>query len=197
MVRNLQQRRKINSGEWFTVDDGALLQHFNLSRNRSLRTLETTAQSIDVADDIASDFLKTVLSSVTSPALLDVVIVYRETDLRNMPHCSRCDSELVRCLSSRNKRDRNALFKHQFKVFREMHNARDFRLVLCADVFDCMVVDGIEMLERMMKVEEVTGGLDYLLQKPLIISERRTLRTRYIDQNPGWSRWDTISASAL
>ena len=73
---------------------------------------------------------------------------------------------------------------------------RDFRLVLCADVSDCMV-DGIETLERITRAEEAVGGLDYFLQKPLIISERRTLRTRYTGQNPGWSRKETTAASAL
>ena len=78
-----------------------------------------------------------------------------------------------------------------------MHDARDFRLVLCADVFDCMVEDSIKALERIVEGEEATGGLDFLLQKPLIIVERRTLRTRYIDQNAGWSRRRAISATAL
>ena len=99
----------------------------------------------------------------------------------------------------RNERDRDSRFRRQFEVFREMHSARDFRLVLCADVIDCMVVDGIETLERITKEEGAMGGLDYLLQKPLIISERRTIRTRYCDQNVGWSRlWSWgIAASAL
>jgi len=77
-----------------------------------------------------------------------------------------------------------------------MHNVRNFRLVLCVDVFDCMVEDSMETLERVAKAEEVVGGSDLLVQKPLIISERRTLRTCYMDQNPGWPRMG-ISASAL
>jgi len=175
-----------------------LLQRFSLSRNKSLRTLETTAESIDAADDIASDFFKTVLSSVTPSAPLDVVVVYRDVDLSDMPHCSRCDSGPVRLRHfGRKPRDRAARFQRQLKVFREMHSARDFRLVLCADVFDCMVVDGIETLERIVKAESATGGFGYLLQEPLIVFERRTLRTRYIDQNAGWSRNRAISATAL
>ena len=74
---------------------------------------------------------------------------------------------------------------------------RDFRLVLCADVFDCMAVDCLERLERVVKAEEGKGGLGFLLQEPLIIFERRTLRTRYIDQNAGCSRTRAISAAAL
>jgi len=175
-----------------------LLQRFDLSRNTCLRTLETTAESIDAADDAASDFLKTVLSSVASSAPLEIVVVYRDIDLSNMPHCSRCNSEPVRLRHYRRRpSDRDAHFQHQFRVFREIHGARDFRLVLCADVFNCMMESGIETLERIVEAEEARGGLGYLLQKPLVISERRTLRTRYIDQNAGWSRSRAISASAL
>ena len=92
-------------------------------------------------------------------------------------------------------RDRVARFRHQFKVFGEMHSARNFRLVLCVDAFDCMVEGSIEMLERVAKAEGAVGGFGRL-QKPLIISERRTLRTCYMDYNTGWSRGGVL-ASAL
>ena len=193
-----QKETRTNSSEQSIADNQTLLQHFNLSQNKSLQTLETTAESIDVADDTASDFFKTVLSSVTPSAPLDVVVVYRDIDLSDMPHCSQCDSRPVRLRHfGRKPRDRPARFQHQFKVFREMHSARDFRLVFCADVFDCMVMDGLKTLERIVKAEEAMGGLGYLLQEPLVIFERRTLRTRYIDQNAGCSRSRAISATAL
>ena len=178
------------------MDDQALLQRLNLSRNKSLRTLETTAELIDVANDTASDFLKTVLSSVTPSASLNIVVVYRDIDLSDMPHCSWCNLELVRLrYSSRKPRDGVAHSRHQFRVLREMCSVRDFRLVLYVDAFDCMVEGSIEMLERFAKAEEATGGLGRL-QNPLIISERRTIRTCYMDQNAGWSR-EGLLASAL
>ena len=55
-----------------------------------------------------------------------------------------------------------------------MHNVRDFRLVLCADVLDCAVDNCVETLERI--AEEAEDGLDHLLHKSLIICERRTHR---------------------
>ena len=170
-----------------------LFRSFNLSRNRSLRTLETTAGSINVADDTASSFLRTVLSTVTSPGPLDVVIVYREVDLGGFQ--SRwfgCDSDPV-CFRHRSQRGMAvdaAKYRRQFRVFREMHKARDFHLVLCADVFDCMVEHAIQTLEHIVNTREVNGGLDYLLCEPLIISERRTPHTRITDFNTGWaSNW--------
>ena len=144
------------------MNDRALLRHFALSWNKSLRTLEITAESIDAAGDSASDFLKTILSSVTPSAPLDVVVIYREFDFSRMPHCSRRDSKVVRLLSDwpLQKLSEDIRFQHQFRTFREMHSVRGFRLVLCVDVFDCMVEDCIETLEEVVKAEKVMGGLD-------------------------------------
>jgi len=181
------------------VNNRALLQHFNLSRNKSLRTLETTAESIDAADGATFDFFETVLPSITSSAPLDVVVIYEEFDFSIMPHCSWCDSEAVRscCNWPIPRVSEDVRCQRQFRAFREMHRVRAFRLVLCVDVFDCMVEGGIEALRRFVEAEKVKGGLDYLSQEPLIIFEKRSLRTRFVDQSPGWSMTRAIHASAL
>ena len=75
-------------------------------------------------------------------------------------------------------------------MFREIRNAWDFRLVLCADVSEPLVAHSIETLEDI--VDDV-----HPLRKPLILSERRTLRTRSTDRDVGWSREWSIPASAL
>ena len=182
----------------FVAIQRALLRHFNLSQNKSLRTLETTAEAINAAA-AASDFFKTVLSSTASPTPLDIVVVYRELDFINMPHCSRCDSEAVRLRRYwRGEKDWCVLFLlHHFRVFRRMHSARDFRLVLCADVFDCMAECCIETLERVVEAEKATGRLDYLPQMPLVIFERRTLRTHYTSLNAGWTGSRAVTTNAL
>jgi len=59
--------------------------------------------------------------------------------------------------------------KAQLGLFREVHDVRDLRLVLCADVSDCMVEIGMGTLKRVVK----DGQLPY---EPLIICERRALR---------------------
>ena len=177
----------------FVVDNQVLCQHFDLSRNRSLRTLETTAESINAADDTASDFLRTLLSTVTSPAPLDVIIVYREWDFgglrgpcwpvgRRSP-CFYHDSQGGEAAQADDLR-----YKRHFRLFRERHKARDFRLVLCVDVSNCMVEHAIQTLENTLIAREVNGGLYYFLYKPLVISERRTLRTRPTDYTTGCSR---------
>ena len=174
--------------------------YFNLSRNKSLRTLETPAASIFRAPGTASDFLKTVLSSITSPALLDVVIVYRELDFGDALHFLSCKTPgppYFRHKLSMEMEIRPHERENQFKVFRDMHNARDFRLVLCADVLDCIVEPAVQVLEHVVGEEKEKGGLDYLRYEPLIISERRTARTRCTDCKTGGSGFWSVSASAL
>ena len=158
---------------------------FNLSRNKSLRALETTAASITAAGDTASGFLETVLSTITSPPPLDVVITYQDTEF-DFRTFTRKKPVRVDCAHLA-----------RFKVFGEMHRVRGFRLVLCADVLDCMAEDAIRALEHIVEVERADGGLDYLLCEPLIISERRSPRTRPEDIPTGYVGGWPISASAL
>jgi hypothetical protein len=172
-----------------------LLPDFNLSGNESLRTLEITGESIRAADDTAPNFLKTVLSSVPPSAPLDVVIIYRGCELcgrggpDSEPFCSNHSSQEIW--------DKNVLsYQRQLMVFREMYNTRDFRLVLCADVPDFMVEHALEILGRIVDVGMAMGGLSRL-HEPLVISERRTLLTRYIDRNAGCLREWYVPASAL
>jgi len=141
-------------------------------------------------------FLGTILSTITSPVPFDVVIVYRELDLGGILRCWRCESDPVCFLHGWHEGNivDAPRYEQHLRVLREMHKAwRDFRLVLCADVFDCMVEYGVQTLEDIVNM----GGLDYLLYKPLIICERRTPRTRVGDYNAGWSGiWPGV-ASAL
>ena len=183
------------------MENPALIQPFNLSRSRSLRTLETTAESITTAGDAASISLTTALSTTTSPLSLDLVVVYRDLDIDganpwyNLPFCK---SDPLRLPRSPDEMAADALcHQDRFKVFREMYETREFRLVLCADVSDPMIKYATEMLECLVNAEKAKGRLDYLLCEPLIIVEIRSPRTRPSDDRVGWAgRWSVL-ASAL
>ena len=147
----------------------------------------------------ASDFLGTVLSSITHPVLLNVVIVYSEPDFGDMAHGFFCTMRPPPCYShylwiSLNSAQRS---QRQFEVFREIHHVRDFRLVLCVDVFDRILEPAIKMLEGVVKEEMEKGGLDYLPCEPLIISERRAPRNRHTDPNEAWPQHMPVPPSAL
>ena len=171
-------------------------RHFNLSRNKSLRTLETTASSIATAGDSASGFLKTVLSTIKSPLPLDVVITYEDLnfDYRACPWTG-----FVRARPTfTDWGSANTIHQLEpFKVFGEMYRVRAFRLVLCADVMDCIMERAIQVLKSVVEVEMANGGLDYLLSEPRVISEIRSPRTRPSDDSVGWTGRHSIRASAL
>jgi len=170
------------------VDKPVLFRQFNLSRSKSLRTLETTAESVTIAGDAALDSLRTILSTTTSPVLLDLVIVYWDSDV---------DINLDREPELEYRAACALRHQHRFTVFRGMHGARAFRLVLCADVLDETVESATGMLKQLVKAEKVRGGWSYLHCEPSVIAERRSSRARPIDSRPGSVDRRLVCASAL
>lgn len=133
-----------------------------------MRTLETDARSI--AAPGASEFFSAVLSTITSPFLLDLVVAHKESEVgcpidneRRGPVTQDDVFTLPRV---------EFVQKHweRFKVLREMHSVRKFRLVLRADVHKWAEKDARETLERIVEEEGRDGGLDYLHHRPLVFS---------------------------
>ena len=170
--------------------------HFNLSHNKSLRTLETTAASI-TAEDAAPDFLTAVLSTVTSPLPLNVIIDYDDRDIDRM-RCWTANPVLTLPLTLEDGITKNVLRHEQrFKLFQEMYRVREFRLVLCADVSNHSVEPAVQTLESLVRVEKAKGRLAYLHFEVLIISEKRTPQTHISDEQVGHDRQWLVFSSAL
>ena len=74
-------------------------------------------------------------------------------------------------------------FRRHLRVFREIHNVRDFRLVLCVDALACVMDQAIKQMEEIVERERARGGFDFLSCEPLLVYERRTLQTRPMDDN--------------
>ena len=147
---------------------------FHLSQNRSLRTLETNAGSI--SDPTASSLLKDVLSTITSPLLLDLVIVYGKTEAVP-PVLNAKKGQLVSGGSSREGFDHAG----RFQILREMYRVRPFRLVLIAEVIgygerytasDVGYAEkcAVDALNCVVEEEGKSGGFDCFPQRPLVFS---------------------------
>ena len=139
------------------------------------------------------------LSTITSPLPLDVIIDYDDFDVDRM-RCWTANPALT-CPLPLELEDRIAknVLRHQqrFKLFEEMYRVRRFRLVLCADVSNHAVEPAVETLESLVRVEKARGRLGYLHCEVLIISEKRTPQTYIGDDQVGRiGRWP-ISSSAL
>ena len=119
----------------------------DLSRNKSLRKLEFTAESLfwalryRVLVTIASS-LEALLSTVKSPTFSDVVVVYHQGDFY--------DDEFQHGIWGSGR------WRGHFEVFRAMYRARDYRLVL-----SMRWVDGrtVRLLEWVVARERAKGGL--------------------------------------
>ena len=157
----------------------------DLSKNKTLRTLETTAESIANAEYKAPEFLKTALSSIAHREPLNVVVIYRDSDLGGWPFCPTCRPDPI-CFrhSIRPPLDD---FTRQLRVIREMHSAHGFLLGFCADVYGCMENRGVQLLTSAVKKVEENGGFEYLEYGPKVTCEGRTVRTRPGDHYPGTS----------
>ena len=180
---------------WFTVEDGPPTRRFDLSKNKCLRTLETTALSILCARRTASRFLKAVLSTTVPSLPLDVVITYQDEDLGPPLRGDRVARMLYDPGTEPYEEDDEDSLR--FKVFREMYKVRSFRLVLCADVFGCALMHSMRVLRQMVAKERESGRLDYLQCEPSIISEVRAPRSRLKDCPTGDYLIESVYYSVL
>jgi len=154
----------------FTENYEAVRWAFDLSRNSSLRTLETTARSIKRAGNTASCFLKAVLSTITSARPLNLLINYDMLEV----HCHMPSYIRAGIISPSKRTAQDLVHLGLFKVYSEIYVVRGFQLVLCADVSDRDAQDATRALECIIKEVGMNGGLDYLSCEPLIIFEMRT-----------------------
>ena len=132
-----------------------------------------------VAEGASPNFLGTVLSTIPPPLPLDVVIIYRDSDLTRtarerwpayiMPPSVYREAKIV------------LHHRQRFEAFYKMHTARDFRLVLCIDDPDHDPEHCAQLLGGIVEAEKAAGRLDYLLCGPLIASEMWPPRPRLCD----------------
>ena len=113
------------------------------------------------------------LSTIASSLSLDVVVIYRDVDLDFFAPSWKEPEYTSPRRSTKNVVDH----RERFKVFSEMYRAREFRLVLCANVPNCIAKCAMRVLKRVVEAERTSGRLDYLLYEPLVISELRAPRT--------------------
>ena len=103
------------------------LLDFDLSRNKSLRTLEVTAGSIVsrfgrcASDRAVSRFLAATLSTITSPAFSEVVVFYRDLDFDGLSFYPLDASNPYREMAPGESAKEALWHRRLFEVFREMH----------------------------------------------------------------------------
>jgi len=154
------------------------LPDFDLSGNKSLRTLEVRARSIVsrygscTPSASISSFLRTVLSTITSLEFSEVVVIYRDTDFCGVAQHSRAP-DIYRNMTPGQRAKEALRHRELFGVLREMYGLLDFRLVLCAEVWDCVGEYAMRVLKQAVAAEKAGRRLDYLPSEPSAIYSPR------------------------
>lgn len=127
-----------------------LLQDFDLSSLRSLRSLEITAFSMSQAHGDIPHLLHDIFSAIDSPAFSEIILVFQRPDLYRP-------------------------YFIPFAVFRQIYSKRKFRLVFCLEVSKKHRPAGLEALRRRMEWEVYHQRLDFLESPPILtVSERNS-----------------------
>jgi len=134
--------------------DRTFRQDFDLSRNKSLRTVEILAASIRGGH---IGFFKHVLPTITSCAPLKVIIIYRD--------CDFCSS--------------NPEGRFWSWRFREVYKIRNFQLELCADVQGGAGESAVQTLRLLCIAAEKKGGFRDTFPKPLVFYSSRRPHREY------------------
>ena len=66
-------------------------------------------------------------------------------------------------------------------MFWMMHTVRDFRLVLCADVWDAVEETSVGMLKKAVAAEKATGGF-HDLSEPVVVYNPRGSRPEFSEE---------------
>ena len=159
----------------------SFLRDFDLSRNKSLRTLQISAWSDDGLRDcppaVAARLLTYVLSTVTSPVFAEVTALYREYHFCGVEF-PWSDRPRLRKRVSAEKTEEASWHSQRFEAFRRMRKVRDFRLVLCADVWEEVGEYSVRSLKEAVAAEEARRGFDIYFPKPAVVYMPRASRPK-------------------
>ena len=151
------------------------LQDFDLSRNKALRKLQVTAASINWAlrncesPDTAPMFLKHMLSTSTSFEDLDIMVIYEEIQFHGIGSVGPPGRPNLRKVSETARAAEASWHQRRFKFLREARKARDFRLVLCASVWDPVGEYAVRMLKEALADEKARKGFEDSNFEPSVV----------------------------
>jgi hypothetical protein len=153
------------------VSAGPSLRDFDLSQNKSLRTLEIPASSINRTKTVGlrdtTSFLRHALSTITSSAFCKIIVLYEDHDFHNITWHS--DQPLLRELSQAEREEEASRHHMRFEVLREVHKVRGFQLALCASVPGPVGEYPVRMLEEAVAEEKAKRGFDTIFSEPSVM----------------------------
>ena len=159
----------------------SFLRDFDLSRNKLLQTLQVTVWPADrlrvCSPAVAARLLTYALSTITSPVFTEVTALYREYHFCGV-ELPWSDRPRLRRRTLAEKAEEASWHSRWFEAFQRMHKVRDFRLVLCADVWEEVGEYSVRSLKEAVAGEEARRGFDLNFPKPAVIYKPQASRPK-------------------
>jgi hypothetical protein len=125
--------------------------------------------SQDGSLDTASKLYTYLLSTIRSPAFSKVEVVYLGSDFRAVGAGRQSLTARLRQLSQDEEVEEASQHCKRFELLREMHKVRDFRLVLCAYVYESDAEYVVQLLRKAVAAEKARGGFNDFFPEPSVI----------------------------
>ena len=156
---------------WFVADDPTAWD-FDLSRHKSLRTLEVPV-SIIVREE--PGLLTRVLLTIASPVFSEVIFIYRDYNFGhiNSPSCMSMGMGIIRGLLPDAAETEASTQRGHLEALREVRRVRGFRPVLCPGMWERVRECAALQLKWVVADEKVGMGADDFFSKLLVISSPR------------------------
>ena len=131
------------------------------------------ARSIDKALkngslDAASRVFKFSLSTIRSPVFSQVTVLHRGIDFHAIAHRYPSAGTVFGCISPSQEAEEASQHRKRFQLLREIRKARNFRLVLHANVQETVGEYVVRMLEEAVAAEKASRGFNTLFPKPSV-----------------------------
>jgi hypothetical protein len=117
-------------------------------------------------------------STIRSPLFSKVTVFYRDLDFQGVED-PRSDRPAHR-LSRAEMIEEGARHEGRFRLFRAMHRARDFQLVLCADVWDGLGEHSMRILKAAV-AEQMSRSDGSVYPEPLVVYSPRGSRQQLVE----------------
>ena len=107
------------------------------------------------------------------------MVLYQEHDFRGvqLPPRNFPNALYFREMPQAEREEEVSRHRKAFELLREVRKARDFRLVLCADVWGAVAEYSVRMLKRAVAAESNNQGFDVLFPEPMVTCNPRRRRS--------------------
>lgn len=128
------------------------------------------------------------LSSITSPVPPKVVIIYREYDFAGLKpgwyeqNWDLCPGRLPPWLWHDIIKEETSWQWPQFRILHEVHEVRNFRLELCADVWGDVAEYAVEVLRQIVEVGKARRVFNKKSPEPLVSCRPRISHREYLTE---------------